>query len=337
MTKRDATRIRRDHWARLHIHWYSDPMMRVIADTNPSVLGLWPVLIAMAKAASDEAKNPQGAITITRRDLANYAFMQPRELATVLQHLVDADMVEIGDGPLGCMRLTLTGFGHWQTPRGSKAERDERAGDPICREKAVHGDNNSTTARQQGDNKSTLDKDTDIDIDKDKDNKPITSSDDDAATPQGAATDDARALFNYWLEQTGRSPAANRLTQQRRGRVRARLRDGYTVQQLMAAIRGIANSPWHTGDNPNGKRYDTFDFVMRSAETVERGMDFDVQGANRAAAASAGPRGVNIEATRRYYQELGVDEAVIAEKIRRLQESTGTHGTPNMTTATHGA
>lgn len=83
----------------------------------------------------------------------------------------------------------------------------------------------------------------------------------------------ARKLFELWLTETGRNPNQNRLTTKRRGLVRARLKDGYTEEQLRQAIQGIAASPWHQGQNPSGQRYDTFQFIFRDGENIEKGIE----------------------------------------------------------------
>jgi hypothetical protein len=145
----------------------------------------------------------------------------------------------------------------------------------------------------------------------------ISSTSAEGSKPKGL--DHARILFDHWLEATGRNAAQNRLTRQRRSKVNARLRDGYTFEQLRTAIDGIASSPWHTGDNPASKRYDTFDLIFRSGEKVEQGIDYAVRIANEQASRSV-PGGFDLEATRRSYREMGLSEERIDELIRRLQE-----------------
>lgn len=64
-----------------------------------------------------------------------------------------------------------------------------------------------------------------------------------------------------------------KLDRTRRARIEARLRDGYTVDQLVAAIEGASRSAWHMGDNPEGRRYDGIQTVLRDAEQVEKFID----------------------------------------------------------------
>jgi hypothetical protein len=83
----------------------------------------------------------------------------------------------------------------------------------------------------------------------------------------------AVAVFDHWartFSKTGvaakRDTAAGR---KRLAQLAARLRDGYTVDQLKLAIDGCAKSPWHRGENPEGKVYDDLELICRP-EKVER-------------------------------------------------------------------
>ena len=83
----------------------------------------------------------------------------------------------------------------------------------------------------------------------------------------------AERVMEAWVEATGRSAGKVKLNAKRRAAVAARLREGYTEQDLIAAARGIAMSAWHTGDNPDGKKYDDLLVAIRDGERVERFRD----------------------------------------------------------------
>lgn len=55
----------------------------------------------------------------------------------------------------------------------------------------------------------------------------------------------------------------------RRGHVKARLREGFTVDDLKRAIDGVW-TPWNLGENNSGKIYATFELVVRNTEQVEK-------------------------------------------------------------------
>ena len=71
-----------------------------------------------------------------------------------------------------------------------------------------------------------------------------------------ASQQDIALIFNYWKEKTGRTNQWQ-LTRKRKGAIGTRLKR-FTVDELMTAIDSISASPWHQGDNPNQKKYDTF-------------------------------------------------------------------------------
>ena len=83
----------------------------------------------------------------------------------------------------------------------------------------------------------------------------------------------AERVMEAWVEATGRSAGKVKLNAKRRAAVAARLREGYTEQDLIAAARGIAMSAWHTGDNPDGKKFDDLLVAIRDGERVERFRD----------------------------------------------------------------
>jgi hypothetical protein len=83
----------------------------------------------------------------------------------------------------------------------------------------------------------------------------------------------AERVMEAWVEATGRSARKVKLNAKRRAAVAARLREGYTEQDLIAAARGIAMSAWHAGDNPDGKKFDDLLVAIRDGERVERFRD----------------------------------------------------------------
>jgi hypothetical protein len=78
---------------------------------------------------------------------------------------------------------------------------------------------------------------------------------------------DARLAFEFWRE-TLQHPRAI-LDRKRLRVVSDRLKEGFTLDQLKAAITGCARSPWHQGGNPDGKFYDGIALICRDAEHVE--------------------------------------------------------------------
>lgn len=81
---------------------------------------------------------------------------------------------------------------------------------------------------------------------------------------------DIRRVFEAWAEATERSKA--RLTDERRKRIRRALTD-YPLEDVIDAVRGVALSPFHCGQNERHTRYDDIDVILRDAKHVEQFRD----------------------------------------------------------------
>lgn len=88
-------------------------------------------------------------------------------------------------------------------------------------------------------------------------------------------TDELRAaamrLFEHW-RKTCNHPSA-RPDPTRIAKAMARLRDGFSEQELRWAIEGMAGSEFHAGGNEAGKRYDDMELCFRNMRNVERFME----------------------------------------------------------------
>jgi len=277
-------------WARLDARWYADPLVRAAAASASEVMVLWPVLVGMAKHESHADDNPHGVILIHLDDLAHACRRSAECTHAALNALDESGLIWYTTEAANTLRISLSGFAKWQTARKSDAERkaNKRWRDEAASRENVslrHGD--GTDASRSRHAEGMPDVDIDVDIDKEH-----------TSTKAAPSLDIPRMLFDHWLTATNRNPNQNRLTAGRRAHVNGRLRDGYTVEQLQQAIDGIAGSAWHKGANPNGKRYDTFDFIMRSGENVEKGME----AATPAPAAAGDDRSAALLA---YYQNGG--------------------------------
>lgn len=82
-----------------------------------------------------------------------------------------------------------------------------------------------------------------------------------------AETNAITLVFEHW--QTVMDHPDFKLSSERRACIRARLRDGYTTQQLMDAIDGCKASPFHRGQNDSRKVYDAITLIFRNAEKVD--------------------------------------------------------------------
>lgn len=58
-------------------------------------------------------------------------------------------------------------------------------------------------------------------------------------------------------------------TKQRRALIKRRLEDGFSVEELCAAVQGWKHSPWHCGHNPGNKMYHSIELILRDANHIE--------------------------------------------------------------------
>jgi uncharacterized protein YdaU (DUF1376 family) len=75
-------------------------------------------------------------------------------------------------------------------------------------------------------------------------------------------------VFTYWQNQRGHEKA--KLDDRREKAIKARLKDGYSVEDLCRAVDGIAKSPHHMGQNDSRTVYDDIELICRSAANVDK-------------------------------------------------------------------
>jgi hypothetical protein len=75
-------------------------------------------------------------------------------------------------------------------------------------------------------------------------------------------------VFDHWRALHSHMDA--RLDAKRAERITARLDEQFTGEDLKLAIAGAKLDPWLMGENPNQKRYDGLQTILRDADQVER-------------------------------------------------------------------
>lgn len=91
-------------------------------------------------------------------------------------------------------------------------------------------------------------------------------------------------VFEYWRRVLGHPTAKQ--TPERAKAVKARLREGYTVEQICAAIDGCRASPFHCGENERGQRYDDLTLICRNGSKLESFIALTQNGHRKGAATS---------------------------------------------------
>lgn len=89
--------------------------------------------------------------------------------------------------------------------------------------------------------------------------------------PTEVPTRDAavRSVFDAWVQSTG-GTSRTLLTPERERLIKARLAEGYSVDDLIDAVRGWTFSPHHRGENDRGTVYNDLKLLLRDGSNVER-------------------------------------------------------------------
>lgn len=108
---------------------------------------------------------------------------------------------------------------------------------------------------------------TQVEEDVEVEGETTTDSPTSSATPGTLPSKQVAEVFAYWVEVMGKPKA--RLTGDRERRVKARLREGYSVADLKAAVDGCKASAWHQGSNAEGKVFEDLELICRDGKHVE--------------------------------------------------------------------
>lgn len=89
---------------------------------------------------------------------------------------------------------------------------------------------------------------------------------------EGKLTAQARQVFDAWKETLNHPKSV--LDAKRERFITARIKDGYSVEQLQDAARGCKSSAYHQGQNESKTVYDRIDLIYRDAEHVDQFLSF---------------------------------------------------------------
>jgi hypothetical protein len=103
-----------------------------------------------------------------------------------------------------------------------------------------------------------------------------TEEEDAVSPPKGSSrskqrAEDVQVVFDHWKRTFGKN-ANTLLNKSRRGRISARLREGYTPERLMRAIEGATRDDWLMGRavGARAQGWKDLDTILRDGPQVER-------------------------------------------------------------------
>lgn len=108
----------------------------------------------------------------------------------------------------------------------------------------------------------------------DNKNKNKTKNKSDSDSKSEITTMSAKAnlsfdLFKYWCDVMGKNLSTSKLTPKRDKAIKARLKEGYTFEQIKAAIDGCRNDPFSMGHNDRQKPFNDIELICRTGEKLE--------------------------------------------------------------------
>ncbi|MES1987496.1 MAG: YdaU family protein [Pseudomonadota bacterium] len=82
------------------------------------------------------------------------------------------------------------------------------------------------------------------------------------------ASVDVLSVFDYWKITMNHEKA--KLDHKREKAIKLRLKDGYSVSDMCAAVDGCKRSPYHMGKNDQATVYDDIELICRNATNVDK-------------------------------------------------------------------
>ena len=76
-------------------------------------------------------------------------------------------------------------------------------------------------------------------------------------------------LFKYWCDVMGKNMSTSKLTPKRDKAIKARLKEGYTVEQVKQAIDGCRLDAFSMGQNDRQKPFNDIELICRTGEKLE--------------------------------------------------------------------
>lgn len=88
---------------------------------------------------------------------------------------------------------------------------------------------------------------------------------------RAALSTEVRMVYEFWIYQMQKNPKTTKLTPERRRTIQARLRDGYTTEDMVAAITGCYSSDFHMarGEYRGRTRYNDLTLILRNGSNLE--------------------------------------------------------------------
>lgn len=175
-----------------------------------------------------------------------------------------------------CEEIELSGLVRVAfSPFKNQFARDNEKYDLTCKRRAEAGSKggkakvaNASKSKQDLASASKSKQDLANLADSNNKNKTNNKSDNDLNT-MSAKANQSFELFKYWCEVMGKSISTSKLTPKREKKIKDRLKQGYTFEQIKTAIFNCSNDPFSMGHNDRGKPFNDLELICRDGEKLE--------------------------------------------------------------------
>ncbi len=76
-------------------------------------------------------------------------------------------------------------------------------------------------------------------------------------------------IFDFWIVTMSKNTSSTKLTSKRKKAINARIKDGYTIEQIKDAILGCSNDLFSMGQNDRNKPFNDIELICRTGEKLE--------------------------------------------------------------------
>lgn len=221
--------------------WWWPRDMALVEDDKVAALGeefgaggvlLFEELITFAYGQGSE----DGAATVALRTLAYRTFQEVAAVRPILERGQELGLLDDLEVNGRNARYRLVSWDRWNRQRAMARDRQQRHRNAKALQPSRKSVANVTPREREREKETTY-----VEL-----------------------GNEVRAVFDYWRQRCGHERA--KLTGDRRRKIEARLRDGYTVDDLKAAVDGAAVGAFV---NEQGRRFDDIELICRGGSKVE--------------------------------------------------------------------
>lgn len=269
-------------WAKVKSDMHDDEKIENIAcDYGARTLAYWIVFICESKKVHRTRDGWSGPWTLTQFAAKCYDEKSTKKsVRQLVERFVAEGLLEVTGELVGRWRARPSMFVALQE-QGDNAVRKENSRNNLqgksetgrengTKEKA---ENNQETRprmrmRIENNNKEKNNK-------KENDVEVLSDLDRNAIADRSALPVQVKTIFDHWVmidQSTGGGSLPRKLNNARKQKIKARLNEGYTVEQICDAITGFCNTPFYQGENDRNTRYTDLTTLLKSGEQVERGL-----------------------------------------------------------------